>query len=245
VQTVLWKERAVQDAVWISPDPEPLNASIYFFTRRGGVSSPPFDSLNVSISVGDDRESVLRNLERIRRSLGGRTSAWVKQVHGDRVARISEPGFAGEADALVSAVPGLPLVVGVADCLPLVLVGSHEVAIAHSGWRGTFAGIPIRAVEALASGGSGVSAYIGPCIRECCYEVSGELAAKFRDRFGEEVVFGDNLSLPAAVEKGLRAAGVENIYDVELCTGCRGDLFFSHRMQKPRTGRMLAAVTLR
>lgn len=245
---VSWNERRSREAVWVAPDPEPLNASIYFFTRRGGVSSPPFDSLNTSAGVGDDGSAVAENLGRIRHALAENDSAWVRQVHGTEVVRVSESGFAGEADALATDVSGLPLVVGVADCMPLILVGGGEVAIAHSGWRGTYEEIARSAVAAMSATTrvSNLAAYIGPCIRECCYEVSGELAEKFRDRFGPGVIRGDrNLSLPTVVEQSLRGAGVENVYDLGLCTGCRGDLFYSHRVQKPATGRMLAAVMLR
>lgn len=243
MQIVAWKERRAGGVVWISPDPGPINASIYFFTRRGGVSRPPFDSLNVSVSVGDDRAAVLENLSRVRRVLGGREAAWVRQVHGDGVVCVVEPGFAGEADALVTRSPGLPLAVSVADCLPLVLVGNGVLGVVHSGWRGTYAEIAARAAGWMGDP-EAVSAYIGPCIRECCYEVSEAVAGKFGEKFGD-VVRGRRLSLPAAVESSLRGAGVENIYDVGLCTGCRGDLFFSHRVQKPRTGRMLAVAALR
>jgi polyphenol oxidase len=85
-------------------------------------------------------------------------------------------------------------------------------------------------------------AYVGPCIRECCYEVSEELAQAFARRFGSEVVSGRNLSLPAAIGVDLARSGVEEVHDLGLCTGCRPDLFYSHRKQGPLTGRSLAAV---
>lgn len=104
-------------------------------------------------------------------------------------------------------------------------------------------GLSGKAVREMRDPGS-ITAYIGPCIRRCCYEVSEELAAGFERRFGAEVVLGRDLSLPAAIRLDLEDAGVERVVDLGLCTGCRPDLFYSHRKEKPRTGRNLAAVAL-
>lgn len=237
-------------AVHVAPDPQPVGARVTFFTRLGGVSEQPFDSLNVSTKVGDEPAAVEENLARIRASLGDAPSAWVKQVAGDAVVRVVEAGFAGEADALVTRRKGLPLVVAVADCVPVALVGGGEVGMVHSGWRGTLSGISGKAVREMCGHGSAafgvaaseITAYIGPGIQRCCYEVSEALAAEFTGRFGAGVAFGRYLSLPEAIRRDLQSVGVENVVDLELCTGCRPDLFYSHRKEKPRTGRNLAAV---
>lgn len=230
---------ATGGAVYVAPDPEPAGARIWFFTRLGGVSEQPYDSLNVSKVVGDESAAVDENLSIIRDALGRRSSAWVRQVAGDGVARVSEPGFAGEADALVTSERDLCLSVAVADCVPVALVGGGEIGMVHSGWRGTLAGISGKAAQQME--GSGVRAYVGPCIRGCCYEVSGALALEFAEEFGEGVVSGRNLSLPDAIRTDLERAGVE-VHDLGLCTGCRPDLFYSHRKQGPLTGRILASV---
>lgn len=227
-------------AVYIAPDSEPEDARIWFFTRLGGVSGPPYESLNVSVMVGDDREAVTENISRIRGAMDGRSTAWVKQVAGDGIARVGEAGFAGEADALVTDQRGVSLVVAVADCVPVALVAEGEVGMVHSGWRGTLSGISGKAARGMRSGG--VRAYIGPCIRGCCYEVSEELASEFAGAFGDAVVDGRYLSLPAAIRRDLEEAGVDEVYDLGLCTGCRPDLFYSHRKQGSHTGRNLAAV---
>jgi len=227
-------------AVYAVPDPEPEAARVWFFTRLGGVSEEPYDSLNVSKQVGDRAAAVEVNLSIIRRAMGGNPSAWVRQVAGDGVTRVSESGFAGEADALVTSERNLCLAVAVADCIPVVLVGEREVGIVHSGWRGTLAGISEKAARGMGEGR--VRAYVGPGIRGCCYEVSRELAEGFAARFGPEVVSGRYLSLPAAIEVDLQRSGVEEIHDLGLCSGCRPDLFYSHRKQGPLTGRNLAAV---
>jgi YfiH family protein len=226
-------------AFYVVPDPEPEGARIWFFTRLGGVSREPYDSLNVS-KVGDDPATVEENISIIRRAMGGRPTAWVRQVAGDGVVRVSEAGLAGEADALVTSERDLSLVVAVADCVPVALVGERGVAMVHSGWRGTLAGIAGKAVRSM--GEKGVRAYVGPGIRRCCYEVSEELAAEFAARYGRWVVSGRHLSLPDAIRTDLEKSGVVDILDLGLCSGCRPDLFYSHRKQGPLTGRNLAAV---
>jgi YfiH family protein len=231
---------AESGAVYIAPDPEPEGARVWFFTRLGGVSEEPYGSLNVSKKVGDEAAAVEENLSLIREAMGGRPSAWVRQIAGDGVVWVSGGGFAGEADALLTSEEDLCLSVAVADCAPVALVGERGVGMVHSGWRGTLAGVAGKAVREM--GEAAVRAYVGPCIRGCCYEVSEELAEEFARKFGPGVVSGRNLSLPAAIRADLERAGVGEIHDLGLCTGCRPDLFYSHRVQGPLTGRNLAAV---
>lgn len=226
-------------AVYVAPDPQPEGAGIFFFTRLGGVSEPPYDSLNVSRKVGDDPEAVDENLSIVRAAMNGRPAAWVRQVAGDTVLRVSGAGLAGEADALVTTEPDLCLSVAIADCVPVALVGEREIAMVHSGWRGTLAGVSGKAARELQS--SAIHAYIGPSIRRCCYEVSQDLADEFTGVFGEDVVSGRFLSLQDAIRTALEEIGVE-VHDLGLCSGCKPDLFYSHRMQKPLTGRNLAQV---
>jgi polyphenol oxidase len=244
LQTMHWTERAVAEAggvAYIAPEPEPEDAHVWFFTRKGGVSEPPYDSLNVSTLVGDEEDAVVENLSRIKIVMENRPSAWARQVAGDGVVEVKEPGFEGEADALVTKGRGYALVVAVADCVPVALIGEGAVGMVHSGWRGSLAGIAGRTARVI---GAEARAYIGPCIRGCCYKVSEELAGRFAERFGPGVVSGRNLSLPDAIRRSLDEAGVQKVYDLELCTGCRPDLFYSHRKQGPKTGRNLAAVAL-
>lgn len=242
-----WTERVAErgGARYLAPSPEPEGARVWFFTRRGGVSAPPYDSLNVSTAVGDAPEAVAENRARIRAAMGARDSAWLRQVAGDAVLRVDVPGFAGEGDALVTDREGFSLVVAVADCVPVALVGGGVVGMVHSGWRGTLSGIARKAAAKVGEEDrASVRAYIGPCIRGCCYEVSEELAEGFAGRFGPRVVSGRMLSMPDAIRADLKECGVGEVHDLGLCTGCRPDLFYSHRKQKPKTGRNLAAVAL-
>ena len=227
--------------MYVAPDPEPVGARVWFFSRRGGVSKRPYDSLNVSSNVGDDPAAVERNRSLIRKAMDGRPSAWSRQVHADGVVKVVGAGFAGEADALITEETGFSLVVAVADCVPVALVGDGGVGMVHSGWRGTLAGVAGMTARQLGEGPH-IRAYVGPCMRGCCYEVSQELAEEFSREFGAGVISGRHLSLPEAIRADLERAGVGEIHDLGLCTGCRPDLFFSHRKGGPLTGRNLAAV---
>jgi YfiH family protein len=233
-----------------------------FPLRAGGVSPPPFEGLNLGGSTGDVQANVEENLRRLAHAGGfalGRLHT-VSQVHGDRVVEAPEgtqalsprPAFT-EADAAWTGREGDVVGVRVADCVPLLLEAprSRKVAAVHSGWKGTDARIAARAVEALAASGvepSELRACVGPHIRACCYEVSPELAERFRAGFGEGVIrLGPrglpHLDLSAAVVQTLREAGVpERQVDVlNDCTACTPG-FYSHRREAGRTGRHLAFI---
>ncbi|MCA1827688.1 MAG: peptidoglycan editing factor PgeF [Myxococcales bacterium] len=232
--------------------------------RTGGVSSGPFTSLNVSVSVGDTAEAVRENTRRLAEAAGIRPDiATAHQVHGDRVVSAdgrevlaaTQPQETG-ADAVLALDPGVAAGVRVADCVPILLHDetSGTVAAVHSGWRGTRLSIAARGVRALqhAAGAEPrrILAAIGPSIGRCCYEVSAELAVMFRQLFGAEAADDPaktpkpHLDLRFCVESALAQAGVprERIEQVAGCTSCDIDAYFSHRRDKGRTGRHLAFI---
>lgn len=220
-----------------------------FSLRTGGVSLPPYDSLNLGFSAGDDAQAVATNLARLREAAGLRSEiATAKQVHGDRIVdeklrEILPATVAQEdgADALVSE--NAAVGVRAADCAPILLYGGGKVAAAHSGWKGTRLRIAARTVLSMKVPPREIVAAIGPCIGRCCYEVSKELAAEFRGLFGSEAVVGErHLDLRFCIEAALRDAGVERIEQVPGCTSCDSGSFFSHRRDKGRTGRHLAFI---
>jgi len=139
-----------------------------------------------------------------------------------------------------------------ADCLAVILVspGGSTVAAVHAGWRGTLEGVVVKALESVGrKGAAGVTAGLGPCIGVCCYEVGDETYEAFREKWGKSFVrkvfkrSGQwRLDLRKANAVQLLEAGLmkKNIASVPLCTCCRSDLFFSHRRDGERTGRMLA-----
>ncbi|HUZ15436.1 MAG TPA: polyphenol oxidase family protein, partial [Gaiellaceae bacterium] len=121
---------------------------------------------------------------------------------------------------------------------PIALVrtqGSPALAVLHAGWKGLLAGIVAEGVDAL--GGGVLAAAIGPAIGPCCYEVGEEVAAPFRERFGEDVMHGRNLDLWTSAERALRAARVARVDRFDRCTACEPETFFSHRRDHGVTGR--------
>jgi YfiH family protein len=161
-----------------------LPAAHGFFTRRGGVSTGPYASLNCSLSGGDVPEHVAQNRARAAGALGVAVErlVGVTQVHGTAVARVEAPWAAGagpRADAMVTAVPGLALGIITADCAPVLL---HDpagiIGAAHAGWRGAAAGVleaTVAAMEALGARRARIAAVVGPCIAQASYEVGGDL----------------------------------------------------------------------
>ncbi|HEY8082206.1 MAG TPA: polyphenol oxidase family protein [Solirubrobacterales bacterium] len=220
-----------------------------FSTRLGGASSSPFESLNLGILTEDDRDAVVENRHRLAASLGlaPERIAIGRQVHGAELkthearqepSPFSEPGGdIPEVDGHVTSEPSLPLLVFVADCLPVAMAGPGGIAMLHCGWRGLAAGIVKRGAEAVAA----TSAAIGPGIGPCCYEVGEDVRTAFAD-LGDVFPAEGMLDLAGVARLLLEDAGVTEIEAAELCTSCNTELFFSHRRDAARTGRQAGLV---
>lgn len=224
-----------------------------FTTRDGGVSPAPWDSLNLGDFVGDAPDRVAENWRRIEAATG-LGFARVRQVHGARVIRAGAPAApTEEADAVVSLRARVAACVSVADCVPVLLAdpASGAVAAIHAGWRGTLARAVAEGVRALAREAGArperLLAAVGPSIGPCCYEVSEELAVRFRAEVGPVVREGrtPRLDLWAANRVILEAAGVapDRIEVLARCTSCERENFFSHRRDSGRTGRQMAFIS--
>jgi YfiH family protein len=223
---------------------------VLFSTRRGGVSTGPFRSLNLGRLTDDDGANVDENRERIAAAVGLPRERFIygRQVHGATVRRATEPPGAGRPaaaeDGQATALDDAAALVFTADCLPLMLVAGGAVAALHCGRRGLAAGIVAEGVAAVRElGGSGaVTAALGPGARACCYTVGDEVHAEFAGVPGARV--GErNLDLPAIARHRLAEAGVETVHDTGLCTICAGEeLFFSHRRDDGVTGRQAGVV---
>ena len=221
-------------------------ATALFSTRRGGVSEGPFASLNIGRRTGDEGERVDANRERLAAQVGvgwGRFARAI-QVHETTVRRVTRVPRRDDpwehADGHATALPRVPALVFVADCLPIVLVAPGAVAMVHAGWRGLAGGVVAEGVRALESDGS-VRAVIGPGIGACCYEVGDDVRAGFP----AEAADGRHLDLKLAARRALEAAGVAEVHDAGLCTACHPELFFSHRRDHGTTGRQAGVVWLR
>ena len=222
------------------------------FSRHGGVSPAPCDSLNVGLAVGDAEELVLVNRQRIKGTLGFSSLVGACQVHGDQVAVVTEDiGRDIEGvDALVSDVPGIGLMIQQADCQAVLLYDPARpaVGIVHSGWRGSVANIIGKTVAVMqktfGSDPGGMYAAVSPSLGPCCGEFVNhhqELPDSFRS-FQEQ----DNHFDFWAVSCGqLQEAGIrtERISVAGLCTVC-DPRFFSYRRDKI-TGRNASVIGLR
>lgn len=241
------------------PDGPDLDHAL--FTRQGGVSRPPFATLNVGHTVGDDLGAVRVNHERALAALGWRreevTTAGL--VHGARVVvvRPEDQGRVFQAtDGLVTDAPGVALMLRFADCVPVLFYDRRRRAIglAHAGWRGLPAGVVGATVATMTASlecrPADLWAGIGPSIGPCCYEVGPEVVEQVKaavngsDPFrwqGERV----HLDLWAAVQSQLEESGVGEIEVAELCTACHTDDWFSHRAERGETGRFGVVIGLK
>ena len=214
---------------------------IAFTTREGGVSEGPYASLNLGRKSGDEVERVDENRRIVCEAIGADLEklALNYQVHSDRVLRAAAGERGKHADGLWTDERDLPILAMSADCLPIAIArtGAEEpaVAVLHVGWRGLLGGIVAAGARAL--DGDALAAAVGPGIGPCCYEVGEEVAAPFRDRFGDDVVHRSRLDLWTSAERALRAAGVERVDRFDRCTACEPQTFFSHRRDAGRTGR--------
>jgi YfiH family protein len=172
--------------------------------------------------------------------------AWLRQVHSARVLE-AVPGVGGEGDALVVRRPGLAATVATADCVPVLIAAPAALAAVHAGWRGIAAGVVPAALARLGEL-RGATAWIGPAIGPCCYEVGDEVAAAVVgvSAAGACVVPGESgrphLDLASAVAHQLGAAGVGRIVTVGACTRCHPEWLWSHRRDGAAAGRNLALI---
>lgn len=253
-------------------DADHLTAAVS--TRLGGVSAPPFDTLNMSFSTGDEAASVLENRTRFLSAVGidPKEIVTCRQVHGTHLEQVgkedrgrgasSQETAVKDCDGLMTDEAGVPIVLNFADCTPLLFydAGHQAIAISHGGWRGTEADIAGKTVsmmkETFGSDPKDLLAAVGPAIGPCCFEVGGEVIKQFSHLFSrEEMVLltrkdkGEkyHFDLPRANLILLQRAGIreEHIDASGVCTYCREDLFYSYRKSGGRTGRHMVVMCLR
>ena len=250
------------------------------FARVGGVSHPPFASLNGGLSSGDDPQHVAANRARISAILPDiprLTTA--RPVHGTTVIEVTaatptvmQAGAQAvpmAADVMITRERGIGLFWAYADCTPILMVDPVQrvVALGHAGWRGTSGAVAVAALDALVmrygTRPADVRVGLGPSIGPCCYEVDEPVRRAFlahpiaREHLAFTTVMVDDdagtqrpslrLDVEAANRAQLLAAGVpaSQIESSGFCTGCRRDLFFSHRQENSHTGRHAVVIGLR
>ncbi len=220
-----------------------------FTTRLGGASRGAFASLNLDARSEDDPGLVAGNRERISKAIGRRLVS-PSQVHGVRVTGLSEyvleapdtpcDGLTIHQDIDKTLAAALMF----ADCVPVVMCGEVDMAVAHGGWRGILGGIVQQAGRSMM--GAPATVVIGPSIGPCCFTVGADVAESFSRRYGPEVVIGSaadegglRIDLWEAVTKAASELGVQrrHVVNPRLCTVCNRDLFYSYRVEGPTTGR--------
>jgi len=237
-----------------------------FSTRHGGKSDSGYKNLNLGNSLHDSPECIHENQKRFLSALNLKESnlATLHQIHSDRICLMDDKTPAQiplEGDALISRLNGAAVGVKIADCIPILIADpeQHAVAAVHSGWRGTQSRILSKTINEMrrffGSNPSQLFIAVGPGIRSCCYEVGSEVAELFeqdypncrlvqhlRDRSGKY-----HLDLIRALEIQLDLVGVrsENCFDLNMCTCCNTQDFFSYRAEGAASGRMMAVIGLK
>lgn len=240
------------------------------FTQRSAVVDGALGGTNLSATVGDDPDSVraARRWAGALVGVAGDELTFGYQTHGAGVATVVDtsaavgvaPSPLAETDALVTGRAGLGVGVLVADCVPTLLVASRwsppgpagrsrgGVGVVHSGWRGLLAGVLGKAAEALANldADAHVTAFVGPAIGVCCYEVSDDVADRFARRWPRTVVSihgadRPHVDLRLAAVLALAEAGVDDSFPLGSCTRCDPTMW-SHRRGEPGRQALVAAV---
>lgn len=243
-----------------------------FSTRKGGVSTGIFSSMNLNFKRGDDPDAVLENYRRMAAALNMRVEDMVlsDQTHTTNVRVITEedrgkgilrPQDYSDVDGMITNVPGIVLVTSYADCVPLYFVDPVRKAIglSHSGWKGTVGHIGQKTVwkmhEVYGTEPKDIVAAIGPSICQSCYEVSDDVAEAFRANFtadeAADILLDKGngkyqLDLWKANWYVLTDAGIlpEHLSVTDLCTACHPDLLWSHRKTNGQRGGLSAFLSL-
>lgn len=214
-----------------------------------------FSNATMGRSFNRHTEEGIDSLMSLKKEFNVNDVQYLRQVHSDNVFiynKDDESFIENEGDGIVTVEKGVIIGAFTADCVPVILVDEENEVISavHSGWKGTFNHISNKAIECMkekfSSDINNIKVYIGPHIRQCCYEVSEELKEKFIERFNvpkEKLFSGRNLSMELCIEEDLKSIGVkdENIYSLNLCTHCdKENKLFSYRGSNGTYGRLFS-----
>jgi hypothetical protein len=220
---------------------------------------------NLGLHVDDIKDNVIENRKVFAESVNidFKTLVSAKQVHGNKVIRVKLENLGQGAidyeksidncDALITDIPKIPLFAFYADCVPIFLVDpvKKAVGIVHSGWKGTLNNIAGNTVDAFIkefnSRPSDLIAVIAPYICKDCYEVSVEIIEQFKKSgyIEDTDYYISNLDLGNIINNQLLAKGLLKIENAEFCTSCNLDMFFSHRKENGKTGRMAGIIMIK
>ncbi|MCK5706233.1 MAG: peptidoglycan editing factor PgeF [Candidatus Aureabacteria bacterium] len=240
-------------------------------SKNGGFSPNPYASLNLSYNVNDNKAFVRKNRKKLSRitSIPFKNFIFCEQVHGSKVTVIDKNELEKQktkeyilngADAMVTDIPEICLIILTADCVPVILFDPKKKVIAalHAGWKGTVQLITQKTVNAMekryGSKTENIIACIGPSICASCYEVGVDVIKKIKDSCSlnseilEDRIIKNKryLDLCKANKEQLIFSGINenNIEESHLCTSCSNNIFYSYRKQKGKTGRFATGIML-
>ena len=233
--------------------PAPARVRAVVTTRGGGVSRPPWDSLNLADHVGDDPADVAENRRRLRAHLAlPAEPTWLQQVHGCDVVDADGGAIRCPADAAVAEHAGTVCAVLTADCLPVLFCdcAATVVGVAHAGWRGLAAGVLERTIVRLGRPAHDLLVWLGPAIGPGAFEVGDDVRSAFVGHDREAVgcfrpgAGGRWLAdLYGLARLRLRSAGVHAVHGGGVCTFSDATRFYSYR-RDGATGRMASLLWL-
>ena len=240
-----------------------------YTTRKGGVSTGDFESMNPSFTRGDEAAAVKENFDILAQKLGISSSDFVlaDQTHTTNVAVVTEKDQGNgitkplpykSVDGLVTNCRGVALMTYYADCVPLYFYDPvhHAVGMSHAGWRGTANNMVASTVktmqDAFGTKAQELVCAIGPCICQDCYEVGEDVAKAFNPLFQDTPILKPGkqkgkfqLDLKGANQVLMEAQGIQNISVSSWCTKCHPDLFFSHRQLGKKRGTQAGIIFLK
>jgi len=235
---------------WLAPD-WPVPAGIHAATtlRTGGVSLPPYQSLNPALHVGDDIGRVTKNRQIIKDMLElPAEPVWLEQIHSNRVIHAQSTSIPLQADASYTCDSGVVCVVMTADCLPLLVCSADGecVGAIHAGWRGLLSGIISNSLKSM--GCSDYLVWLGPAIGPSCFEVGAEVREAFAQKseaFSDAFIQKSNGKWLANIYQlariELASLGVNKVFGGDFCTVTDAQRFYSYRRDQ-QTGRLATLI---
>ena len=222
------------------------NRVFYTFTDKN-------DS-NLAFHVEDNEINVIKNRKNLALKLGYNYEdlVYMNQIHSANIIVVDEnsPKLVDNCDSIITRSKNLPLMVMVADCIPILMFDSKQgvVAAIHAGRNSTFSEISKKTasffIEKFSSNPEDIRVILGASIQKCCYEVSDELSKIVENSFGKEFVENNYIDLQGINKKQLNDLGIKNIEISNICTKCGDKSYFSYRKDK-KTGRFAGIIILK
>lgn len=209
---------------------------------------------NLAFHVEDNEINVIKNRKNLALKLGYNYEdlVYMNQIHSANIIVVDEnsPKLVDNCDSIITRSKNLPLMVMVADCIPILMFDDKQgiIAAIHAGRNSTFLEISKKTasffIEKFSSNPEDINVVFGASIQKCCYEVSDELSKIVENSFGKEFVENNYIDLQGINKKQLNDLGIKNIEISNICTKCGDKSYFSYRKDK-KTGRFAGIIILK